>query len=237
MRSQISMDWDCAKRCAHPVLVEYKGAKKYGRGIRGPLHVISISAPCRKCPGCLRARSWKWINRAIVETEGAARTWMVTLTFRPSEHAKNRMRAISRYGAAAWNDIPPEWRQGREFSEAAKEVTKWMKRLRFNTSADLRYFLVAEAHKSGLPHFHALVHERIAGAIGARDITGAWVAGFSRAKLADANSAEYVGKYLSKSMLARVRASERYGLGHRARRRSRAPVLNPPPQKPPKVFD
>jgi hypothetical protein len=151
--------------------------------------------------------------RATAEVEGSARTWMVTLTFRPEEHSMNRLRAIKRFGAAAWNDIPPDWRMAREFLEAAKEVTRWIKRLRKNTAKPVRYFLVAEAHKSGLPHFHALVHEKVAGDLGARDITGAWTAGFSRAKLADANSAEYVAKYLSKSMLARVRASERYGLG------------------------
>ena len=44
--------------------------------------------------------------------------------------------------------------------ECARSVTLWLKRLRRSRSAgSVRYLLVAEAHKSGQPHFHVLLHE------------------------------------------------------------------------------
>ena len=98
------------------------------------------------------------------------------------------------------------WRIGRQF-------TLGFKRLRKNTGASIRFVLVAERHKSGAPHFHALIHE----AVGSPPVRYAdlyrdlWSLGFSKYKLAEKGHASYVTKYLTKSSEARVRASLRYG--------------------------
>lgn len=96
------------------------------------------------------------------------------------------------------------------------EITKYLKRVRKQCSAKLRFLVVAEAHKEemeGLPHFHLLVHETSADApITKRALQGQWKLGFTSFKLAkDQRGASYPCKYLTKSMLARVRGSKHYG--------------------------
>lgn len=79
--------------------------------------------------------------------------------------------------------------------------------------ASFRYMVVAEAHKSGLPHYHVLLHE-LAGCQPVRKaaIKRHWSAGFSDAKLVhDERAATYAAKYLGKAGLVRVRASIGYG--------------------------
>lgn len=83
-------------------------------------------------------------------------------------------------------------------------------------SVPFKYALVAEAHKTGLPHYHLLISESDdAKPLRARHIKESWRSGFSNVKLVaqeDRNRAvSYVCKYLSKSALARVRASVGYG--------------------------
>ncbi len=83
-------------------------------------------------------------------------------------------------------------------------------------SAPFKYVLVAEAHKSGLPHYHLLISESDeARPLRARHIKGSWRCGFSDVKLVaqeDRNrTVNYMCKYLAKSALARVRASVGYG--------------------------
>ena len=69
---------------------------------------------------------------------------------------------------------------------------------------------VVEAHKSGLPHVHLLVHDK--GDTTYRRLTDTWPLGFAHAKLVEGTAASrYVAKYLAKSALARVRASQGYG--------------------------
>ena len=101
--------------------------------------------------------------------------------------------------------------------KANREITLWLKRMR--KKSDFRYLLVAEAHKSGAPHFHALIHEMDPlRPCRERDMRKAWRGiGFLHAKLIregedDAGRAShYLTKYISKSMIRRVRASFRYG--------------------------
>jgi hypothetical protein len=83
-------------------------------------------------------------------------------------------------------------------------------------SVPFRYALVAEAHKSGLPHYHMLISENDdAKPLRARHLKESWRCGFMNVKLVaqeEKNRAvAYVCKYLSKSALARVRASVGYG--------------------------
>jgi hypothetical protein len=98
--------------------------------------------------------------------------------------------------------------------EASPDITNWLKRIRKNSGATLRYLLVCEAHKSGLPHWHVLIHEYQGKVVKAK-LEAAWRNGFSHFRLVpttDIRTAWYVTKYLSKSALARVRASQHYGL-------------------------
>jgi hypothetical protein len=98
-------------------------------------------------------------------------------------------------------------------AEISKEITRYIKRVRKNSAASLRYLVVTEAHKSGDPHYHALIHEvhpdePVRKAI----LKDCWKLGFSHHKLVkDPIHASYVCKYLSKTMSARVRASQHYG--------------------------
>ncbi len=98
-------------------------------------------------------------------------------------------------------------------TEAGKEITRYLKRLR-KAGARVRYCLVAEAHKSGLPHFHMLLHEVSEDhPVRHRLLVDKWGAGFVNAKLVPSESrvAFYVTKYLTKSARARIRASAEYG--------------------------
>ena len=97
------------------------------------------------------------------------------------------------------------------------ELTKWVKRLRKNYGAPLRLLLVAEAHKSGLPHYHGLIHEQspdhpLRHAL----LSESWRLGFTKFKLVPPDEGArrtswYVCKYLTKDNRARVRASVDYG--------------------------
>lgn len=166
---------------------------------------------CRKCPSCLRHKRAVWSARATHEIGMHPRTWMVTLTCTPVMHFQ--MLESARLAAIRAGNRPDAWSPSEEFSERwsqlGTQVTKWLKRLRSH-GAKFNYLLVVEAHKSGLPHVHLLIHE-IEGCT-YRTLTETWRLGFSHAKLVEgAAAARYVTKYLVKSVLARVRASQRYG--------------------------
>lgn len=185
----------------------------------GPPHVIEMDVRCRQCPECLKARARHWRLRAEAEcaaTQG--RTWFVTLTCRPAEHSKAYHLACHRLAAQGLDfDRLPRDEQFRErVNSLGPEITRWLKRVRKVSGAKLRYLLVVEAHKSGLPHFHMLLHEvDPAKPVRASVIQGQWHLGFSQSKLVaqdDNRAASYATKYLTKSSLTRCRASQGYGL-------------------------
>lgn len=93
------------------------------------------------------------------------------------------------------------------------ELTKWLKRIRKSSGALIRYCLVAERHKTGLPHFHILVHQCHDVTITKRQLQDAWRLGHSHFKLvaADDGASHYVSKYVGKDASARIRASRSYG--------------------------
>lgn len=92
------------------------------------------------------------------------------------------------------------------------ELTKYLKRVRKESGVKLRYLLVAEAHKSGAPHYHLLIHEAGLAPVRHAVLSRQWKLGFSKYNLVkDNRAAFYVTKYLAKSALARVRASQGYG--------------------------
>lgn len=169
-----------------------------------------VEVRCRKCPECLKHRARMWTARAMDETKVSVRTWFGTLTLAPDRQTWARYAALRRMQLRV-SDVTDE----NVFQESVKligqEITRYLKRLR--KVAPLRYLLVTEAHKSGLPHFHILIHE-YAGAISKRDLESKWHYGFSHWRLVpagDEKACGYCCKYLAKSALTRVRASEDYG--------------------------
>ncbi|MDT9597658.1 rolling circle replication-associated protein [Sphingosinicella rhizophila] len=148
------------------------------------------------------------------------RTWFVTLTLRPEEHFKAYARAclrLSRDGID-FDRLSTDEQFAERVAEIGPEITLWLKRVRKQTGAKLRYILVVEPHKSGLPHFHMLLHEvSSAKPVAARAMKYQWQLGWWQGSLVDQSStnraAGYVAKYLTKSATARVRASRGYGTG------------------------
>jgi hypothetical protein len=110
--------------------------------------------------------------------------------------------------------LPPAEQFSLRHTEISRELTKYLKRVRKESGAKFRFLLVAEAHKSGLPHYHLLLHEHDQFRPVRKSVLEAqWKAyGFSKWRLIeDERAARYVCKYLSKDAIARVRASIRYG--------------------------
>lgn len=176
-----------------------------------------MEVPCRKCPRCLRARAALWRARAKSEVELASRTWFCTWTLSPDARYRTLSQARAALSAQSldYDVIEPAEQFRYWLREIGKEFTLGLKRLRKNTGATVRYCIIAECHKDGAPHFHGLVHEvdklrPVTHKALDRDL---WRLGFTRYKLADAGTVGYVTKYLTKSSLARVRASGGYGNG------------------------
>ena len=182
------------------------GAEKYGP------YCVYLTAKCRKCDVCLKERSRLWARRACAEIKATDRTWFGTITLSPQWH--------ERFAAQARLDSEKRRREvfeamplneqllarhrviGRELMLAIKRLRKLHK---------FRYLLVLEAHASGLPHYHMLVHE-IAVPIRKAQLDDIWPFGFTKWRLVrDEKAAWYVAKYLGKCATARVRASLRYG--------------------------
>lgn len=238
--SPTSWAWDLAKGCEDPFTFllegrphEWLGRDEWGDGVAlgrfganarpmtavdapsgAPLYV-DMRTRCRKCSWCLRQRASMWSLRARAEIHASSRTWFGTLTLRPEEHFRSvcvaEARAIAR--GTRWAELSPAEQFQARHAVISEEITKWLKRCRKDSEARLRYCLVAEAHKSGLPHYHVLVHERwLGGQISERQLRRQWKLGHSKFNLTDgAKAAWYVAKYLAKASQARVRASVRYG--------------------------
>ena len=220
LETQMRSTWDISGGCQSPVPFEMNGAPRAlqgGRYVRGKglPHSLLLTVRCRKCAWCLGRRRNLWAFRGQVEIAAAPRTWFGTLTMGPTEHSLMRYRASSRLWRGG-TDL--ELLSAREqFEELCKEfgveVTLWLKRIRKKLKGKLRYLLVFERHKSGLPHAHILVHDMDeSNPVRHAALTAEWKLGFTKFKLCETlKTAWYVAKYLSKSCESRVRASLRYG--------------------------
>lgn len=169
-----------------------------------------------------------WAARALSEvrtaTNKGCRTWFCTFTLHPQAHYEMQCRAIV---AADSRSIPTGEINAHDLltlhsREVEKELTLMLKRLRKELgSLSMRYLLVREQHESGLPHWHAFIHETDpARPIRYRTLRSQWKWGFVRIKLVSDDgrmAARYVTKYLSKSQEGRVRPSLRYGREERSR--------------------
>lgn len=199
---------DHARYCDKPILIQYEGRTTTAGRTRSMF--IDQNVPCRKCDGCLRAKQREWTARAIAEVRVAPRTWFITFTFAAHNQAVMGYRA--RVRNAKFASMTEAERFHRLHLEAGREITLFMKRLRKKAKSPVRYLYVVEPHKSGLPHYHMLLHESYR-EISKRTIESCWHLGFMKAKLATKSRAYYVCKYISKSAQCRVRASLHYGAG------------------------
>ena len=201
--------------CTDPVLIVLNS----GEGEKTPMgSAIELHARCRKCDACRKAKAAYWKLRAMAEIGRSARTWFVTLTWRPED----RIRA--EYSMADQSAVGAE--RFRQLLRAVSPATNlWLQRLRKGLRTEgespvsFRYLLVWEAHSDGFPHAHLLIHERAGQVLTKRRIQREWKAGFSNCRLVSSpdpadlhKAAAYTCKYIAKTMLVRVRASSRYGL-------------------------
>jgi len=177
---------------------------------------VDISTRCRQCDNCRKARANEWRYRVREEVRLAARSWFGTLTLSPSEQYRvlSEARHKAHMTAVTWETLSEEERFRRVADTSLKEVTKYIKRVRKEAAVPIRYICVTERHKSGLPHFHMLVHEVELKPVPHRILSKQWTMGFEKWRLVPTDqprSAEYVVKYLTKSAETRIRASVRYG--------------------------
>lgn len=223
--SAVSVDY--AGKCECPRGIERRVRPDQGLKVAGYVYdppflartalSLDMDVACRRCPACLRRRAWLWRDRAASEIRSAARTWFGTLTFSP-DYQQRCLEMARKHCADQGVDLET-LSEAEQFAErcrvAGREVTDWLKRVRFESDAPLRYLLVAERHTqqmAGAPHYHILLHESDASKpVRHRVVRQQWRVGFSRWVLANEYSAGYICKYLAKDMLARVRASVFYG--------------------------
>lgn len=180
------------------------------------VRTVYVRVRCRKCPECLRHKRRLWTARAISEVRLSKRTWFGTLTVAPEYRFWAKAKAEKRteqFRAERWSDLLPSERTKAIAGQLQPEVTKWLKRLRKNTKARLRYLLVVEPHKDEYPHFHLLLHEQDQ-PVSKRALEASWNLGFSSWRLVpegEVRQVGYVCKYLTKDAQTRLRASRQYG--------------------------
>lgn len=186
---------------------------------KGPKTTEAVMAVrCRKCAACLKQRGQMWTARGIKEIRAADRTWFGTLTVAPAHRFRTELIAdtlCQQRRAEPLSSLSKDDAFKVIASVLGKELTRYLKRVRTESGATLRYLLVAEAHEDGFPHFHLLLHEW-EGAVRKRTLDNQWRLGFSQWRLVDQTDtrpAGYVCKYLTKSIRTRVRASNDYGHG------------------------
>lgn len=214
--------WNVAGNCSSPITVELHGRKErmnekflhVGADPNSKPNFVEMEVACRKCENCLRRKSAMWRLRAMHETRIASRSWLATFTLNPASLVTllSRARVDARKGGFDYDGLSgPEkflYLEKRGFTE----IQLWLKRLRKISGKSVRYLCVTEAHKSGNPHWHLLLHEVDRPLSYDRELKGSWPLGFDSYKLVrSAHAAGYVAKYLSKDFAARVRASKSYG--------------------------
>lgn len=224
-QTMLTWSWDISGGCLTPHTVELVGTepawRAKARGRRPPRIFLDLDVPCRRCEPCRKRRAMTWAAKAHTEIEQSYRTWFVTLTMNDRERYLSRARAQKAcaedaldFEALSSCDQFRAWVKG-----AYPNVQRYIKRLR-KEAGPLRYLCVAEAHNGGgpaqdSPHFHLLIHEPTPlENLKEKMLRTHWRGhghGFAEAKLADAASAWYCCKYLTKETNDRVRASFKYG--------------------------
>lgn len=217
-----TVEWDVSGNCQSSVSVELHGRAEImignntievSRGVNTP-NFCAMQVRCRKCPNCLKVRGAQWRYRAMSEWRNSNRTWLATLTINPENlaHSLHVVRAgLSKQGVD-YEALPVDEQFRLLDKTVFGEIQQWLKRVRKNSGKTIRYLCITEAHKSGVPHWHLLIHEPDTPLRYDADLKGSWGMGFSSFKLVrDAAGAGYVTKYLSKAIGSQVRASLAYG--------------------------
>lgn len=211
-------EWSVSANCSKPVTVEFQTRPELrkettqvitsGRDV----FAITMETRCRQCENCLKARAAMWRYKAKAEWHNAKRSWLGTLTFSPERQFMALTRARQHLDAQGvdFEKLTIEEQFLLRHRETGREVTLFLKRLR-KQGHKFRYVLVVEAHVSGLPHYHLVLHE-LGEPIRHKALKESWSSGFSDFKLIETpEGATYAVKYLTKSKMARVRASLGYG--------------------------
>ena len=144
---------------------------------------VELWTKCRNCTNCLREKAHMWQERAKREIDAAERTWFGTFTLHPDTYTRylNTCRVNAANNLEHWEYLSDKERSKRLCAQFGKDLTKFFKRLRKNTGAKVRYLLVSEEHKSGVPHFHALIHQVSPdGLVRKRDLEACWKLGFTK---------------------------------------------------------
>lgn len=193
--------------------------------------LMDITVPCRACTQCLRVRARLWKARMVTEVNCASRSWFGTITLDPGEHFRVMCEAERDLPAGVrWECLNERDQFAARHRVISRKLTLWAKRLRKSAGPGLRFIAVGEAHKSGLPHYHVMVHEpHEGGRCTERMLSKSWPHGFTQWRVIKdpSRAAAYVAKYLFKANLARVRASLRYGEASHALRHRTAPTGAP----------
>ena len=258
-----SAEWDVAgrgkQRCILPRsidLMKHQGDSYLVPDKAKHMSRLYLKVRCRICEPCLKARGSYWKLAAMREIVIAQRTWFLTLTFGEDWRLRARYSADLRLAKAGIEKPCAKDIFAARLKELGPEVTRFLKRLRKNSKSSFRYLLIWEDHKCeceeceplpkslpghyGFPHAHLLLHEKQGQTVPWSDIDRSWNAGFHKSKLVQAadpkeihKKAAYICKYLSKSMLSRVRASLGYGSTvTEAPTHSRGPTCLDPDVKP-----
>ena len=215
--TQMRVEANLAGNCLSPSGVAYYARPEAPQGHRevvvapGKAHSLHIEMDvrCRRCESCRRNRQNLWRRRAETETAHAVRSWFCTLTIAPEKQDRFLWEARERLSGQGVDydalDFGDQFRT--RVQTINPEITKFMKRLRKPLpDGAVRFLWVAEQHKSGDPHFHALLHEQMADhPLRKSVLEEQWKLGFGQFRLVrDNKQAAYVCKYLGKSLAARV---------------------------------
>jgi hypothetical protein len=205
---------------------------------------VAMLVPCRDCAGCRRWKRSLWTRRCKAEwthsSLAGGKSYFATLTFAPDIHY--RVTCLLE-GRPEWKDATKEQRFCMRDQVAYPFVQKFLKRLRRGLKrlgfpgVKPRYIAVAEAHKTGLPHYHLVIHvDDVPKGFGKRAIEAAWEKssrevkvpglpdlpnrigrpGWIKVKLARSEQvAGYMAKYMGKDQSSRVKASTGYGRRNR----------------------
>lgn len=213
------IQWNIAGRCVRPPVVDLAATEAHRLDEVDRFAWITLQVPCRKCAQCLKSRSRLWAARGTLEILTWPRNYLVTITLSPEEHLRALYRAIERLEreGVKWDTLSGDRQWAYRCAEVGRMHKLYLKRVRFEMDRTIRYMVVAEAHKTGLPHLHMLFHECESFTADAWDtacvLKSQWpyghvdVSGLGQ----DPKAAWYATKYLHKSGLARVRASQEYG--------------------------
>lgn len=220
-------EWDVnyARDCLAPITMKRSSS-------RGALFA-TYAVRCRKCEPCLRAKMHFWAYAAIRNigeewTKEGSRTWFGTFTLSPQAQEITLQIAVDAFMASHHSGEVPEWlnepscdyRFELHRNVLLREMQLYWKRQR-KAGLQFKYLLAFERHKSGLPHIHALIHEK-GTPIRLHQLQERWQLGFTKFILLGGKAAAkrgvknperagyYVCKYLQKHSQSRQLASIGY---------------------------